>query len=1161
LAREVEIHRRLYPPKRYPNGHADLASSLTNLGRLLRARGEPARAEHCYREALAMRRKLYPPARFPDGHRDLAISIDNLGSVLQARGELADSELLRRDALAMTRKLYGPDRFPSGHPDLAICLNNLGSVLQARGKLAGAEAMYREALAMRRKLYPAERFPAGHTDLALSLSNLGGLLQARGELARAEPLLHDALAMRRKLYPPERYPDGHPELALSLSKLGALLRARDKLVQAEPLLRDAVGMYRKLYPPSRYPAGHPYLAGSLSHLGYVLHARDDLTGAEQCYRDDLAMNRKLYPPERYPDGHPQLAISIANVGAVLQAGGELARAEPLFREALAMRRKLYPPERFAAGHPDLAGNLSRLGNLLLDRGELARAEPVYGEALAMTRKLYPPERFPDGHTDLAICLNNLASLLQARGELARAEPLFCDALAMRRKLYGPERFPAGHADLANSLNNLGMLLKARGELAQAEVLLRDALAMNGKLYPPERFPDGHSVLAVSISNLGYLLRARGELTEAEQCCRDALAMNRKLYPPERFEGGHRALAYTLNNLGFVLYARGKAAQAEALLRESLDNYQRLVSALLAGSGEAEALNFLAQFPVTTDAYLSVTRVLPDKTSSAYAALWHAKGAVTHMLQQRRLTLLAAKDQTTRDLAAQLAATRRTLAGLLRPGASGRPERVRALSDQKEKLEKQLAEKLPLYQALRERLKRGPADLVPLLPPGTVFCDLARYRQMDYDPQVPGPKGERGGFRYVAFVMAKGQPLRRVELGAAEPIDKALADWRRSLQAGKVGSPAALTLRRLLWQPLEHVFPARTHTVLLAPDAALTGLPWAALPGDRPDSVLLEEYALATMPNGQLLLDLLRVPARGKGEAGLLLAAGGIDYDGVVERQRLAAAQGLARAAANGKGQALWAALPGTRQELKEVRRLAGKRPVVQLQGVTAGTGRLLADLPQARWAHLATHGFFADPSVPSILHLTPQDYERGQHGERVGLGARSPLVLSGLVCAGANRPVKDGETEDGGILTAEAIAGLNLDGLELAVLSACDTGLGESGGGEGVFGLQRAFHVAGARSVVASLWKIDDDATQALMAEFYRNLWERKLPKLEALRRAQLAMLLHYDAKAGRLRAPGAPVPVDTTELAAAREKLRTAGRPPLPPLYWAGFVLSGDWR
>jgi CHAT domain-containing protein len=126
-------------------------------------------------------------------------------------------------------------------------------------------------------------------------------------------------------------------------------------------------------------------------------------------------------------------------------------------------------------------------------------------------------------------------------------------------------------------------------------------------------------------------------------------------------------------------------------------------------------------------------------------------------------------------------------------------------------------------------------------------------------------------------------------------------------------------------------------------------------------------------------------------------------------------------------------------------------------------------LPQARWAHLATHGFFADPSERSLLHLSREDYQRGRHCERIGLGARSPLLLSGLVCAEANCPVKDAEQEDGGILTAEASAGLRLDGPDLAVLSACAKGLGEVADGEGVFGLQHAFHIAGCKNVIASL--------------------------------------------------------------------------------------------
>jgi CHAT domain-containing protein len=117
-----------------------------------------------------------------------------------------------------------------------------------------------------------------------------------------------------------------------------------------------------------------------------------------------------------------------------------------------------------------------------------------------------------------------------------------------------------------------------------------------------------------------------------------------------------------------------------------------------------------------------------------------------------------------------------------------------------------------------------------------------------------------------------------------------------------------------------------------------------------------------------------------------------------------------------------------------------------------------------RWLHVATHSFFAEASFRSVLQLDEKQFELARFsGKRTLPGARNPLVLSGLVLAGANLPVKDPEHDNGGILTAEAIAGLPLQELELAVLSACETGLGQVGGGEGVYGLQRAFHLAGAQ--------------------------------------------------------------------------------------------------
>jgi CHAT domain-containing protein len=306
-----------------------------------------------------------------------------------------------------------------------------------------------------------------------------------------------------------------------------------------------------------------------------------------------------------------------------------------------------------------------------------------------------------------------------------------------------------------------------------------------------------------------------------------------------------------------------------------------------------------------------------------------------------------------------------------------------------------------------------------------------------------------------------------------------------------------------------------------------------------------------VPHGQHFLEALSGSPPLPPEGASLLAVGGVGYDEAPPA--IVPAADVLRAPDTGS-KVIWPALPGTARELDRILGLAGKRLKAAHRGKEASTARLLQDLPEARWVHLATHGFFAGPSVRSALQLSQKDYERGRLGERIGAGARSPLVLSGLVLAGANIPVKDPEKEDGGILTAEAIAGLNLDKLDLAVLSACETGLGEVAGGEGVFGLQRAFHIAGAKNVIASLWKVDDEATAALMSLFYHHLWVEKQSPLEALRKAQLALYYHPE-RIGALARQRGPDFEKTARLPPASG---SASARRAPARLWAGFVLSG---
>ena len=179
--------------------------------------------------------------------------------------------------------------------------------------------------------------------------------------------------------------------------------------------------------------------------------------------------------------------------------------------------------------------------------------------------------------------------------------------------------------------------------------------------------------------------------------------------------------------------------------------------------------------------------------------------------------------------------------------------------------------------------------------------------------------------------------------------------------------------------------------------------------------------------------------------------------------------------------------------------------------------------------------------------------------QRVGAVMRNPLTLTGLVLAGANGPAKEGKPL--GVLTAEAIAGQRLDRLQLAVLSAYETGLGENKRGEGAFGLQRAFHQGGCRNVVASLWKVDDSATAALMALFYRKLWDGDgLPPAEALRQAQL-MLLRHPESIGALakgRGPDFEKEYERIGPAAKPDARPVEGQARLAAKLWAAFVLSG---
>jgi CHAT domain-containing protein/Tfp pilus assembly protein PilF len=932
--------------------------------------------------------------------------------------------------------------------------------------------------------------PAGTPSLEAqgkALDVEGRQLYQQGKFAQAAEMFQQALAIRRKLYPPDQYPLGHPDLAEGLNNLGELLRAAGEYEPARDYLVQALTMYEALYPKAKYPDGHPHLATCLNNLGLLLHSAGDYEPARGYHERALAMYEALYPKAKYPDGHPQLAMSLTNLGALWHSAGEYELARGYLEQGLAMRQALYPKAKFPAGHFYLANSLTNLGRLLRSAGEHEQARPYLEQALAMNQALYPKAKYPDGHLTIATSLSDLGSLQHAAAQNAPARDYFEQALGMYEALYPRARYPDGHPHVAACLNNLGLALDAAGRYDEARRYYEQAEAMYRDLYPDAQFPDGHPYRATSLTNLGGCLHAAGQPADALGYLKRAVAMNDAL--------GER--------------------------------YATLAA-------EAQALRFLRSLPRARDSYLSAATAARTPAAEVYAGLWHSRGLLTRLLTRRhQATRVALQGNAeARKAWAELLDVRHQLSRLLlAPGSDPavRAKELKRLTERKEALERDLAQLLPELERTRDLRRLGPTDLAACLPAGSVFIDFLRYRHREKGPEATD--------RYLAFAVRPDRAVTLVELGGAEPIDRAIRAWRDRIAKGQDAPADAQQVAAQVWEPLAKQVPAGTSVIYLAPDGELARLPWAALPGAKPGAVLLDDVAVAQVPHGPFLLEQLKHPPAYPAGPEVVLGLGDIDY-------------GPAEAPA-------YPPLKGTAAELAKLGELAGLsagREVALLRQGEARWDKLKELLPKARYAHLATHGFFDQQAIALEEKRHQAQLKQGAvtAGE-AGLGVRSPLSFTGLVLAGANRP-GCGEA----VVTGEGLVGLPLEGLRLCVLSACESGLGDLGplSGEGVQGLPRALHLAGCANVVSSLWRVDDAATAALMAKLYDGLWRQGKAPAEALRQAQLTVYRHPDWVAAL--ADRGPTALKKIQLPAetAPETGKTA-----PTRLWAAFVLSGAGR
>jgi tetratricopeptide (TPR) repeat protein len=1107
--------------------HPDYARSLNNLGYLYRSTGNYSKAEPFLTEALNVRRKVLGTS-----HPDYAESLHNLAELYVALSDYSKAEPLYAEALRIRKKVLGVE-----HPDYANSLTNLAALYQTLGNYTEAEPLFIEALNIRKKSLGQE-----HHLYALSLNYLAELYENMGYYSKAEPLLTEALNIQKKVLGTENLyysttldnlakfyetksnyakaeplyievlnirkkinGEDHSDYAIVLDKLAGLYVRMGNYTKAETLYVKALNIQKKTIGTE-----HPEYANVLSNFAILYRDLGNYSKAEQLNIEAFNIRKKTLGTE-----HPDYANSLINLAELHSVMGNYSSVEIFFKEALIIKKKA-----LGAQHPDYATALGNLGLFYEELGNYFNAEPLLIEALNIRKKAFGPE-----HPNNATSLNNLASLYYKMGNYSKAEPLYVEALNIQKKVLGSES-----ADYATYVDNLAVIYYCIGNYSKAALLFTEALNIRKKILGTE-----HPDYANGLNNAANLYQDMGNYAKAEASYTEALNIQKKALGTE-----HPDYTISLSYLARLYDIMGSYSKAEPFYVQGNNNLNRQIDKNFAFLSEKEKERFLDN-DVNFHFDMLNSFFLRRKTSntSVLAVTYDNELAHKGILLQNNTVLHQAVqksgDSSLVRTYEQFITLHKTLSRIYTLPIAQRKENADSLENVANTLEKELIKKgknLPGVENLTGSTKTKWQDVQRSLKPNEVAIEFINFRYFN--------KQWTDSIFYCALVLRKDYTFPKMvylfeekQLEKLITIEQATDDlgyisrlYSRTADGSSENNPQVLqnVLYNLIWHPIDSLFKG-INTIYLAPSGYLHKVAFNAIPVAK-DTFLSDKYNMYTLSSTRLLVQ------SGKNTASILgnysaALYGGIKYDvDSTEMITLAAnyqrtATGLSTgrsfiALGNMRGYS-WMYLPGTYTEVENIQKVFKSKKISTSlyfgKNATEESFKHLADGKSPEIIHLATHGFYF-PEDKAKKEDRDKQIERGAIGQFAFTDSENPLLRSGILLAGASRVWGEMEVPPGvedGTLTAYEVSNLNLSNTRLIVLSACETGLGDIKGSEGVYGLQRAFKMAGVQYMIMSLWQVPDEETSELMQMFYTNCLNGMAIK-EAFRFAQQAMRKKYDA-------------------------------------------------
>ena len=797
-----------------------------------------------------------------------------------------------------------------------------------------------------------------------------------------------------------------------------------------------------------------------------------------------------------------LATALSNFGFACQAVGQYHDAEKYFEEA----RELTRSSSTLLGRQSYTAILANLSELFNEIGQDERAEPLLVEALDLDRKLYKKT-----HPELAVSINNLGVFRMRHGDAEEGARLFQEAQEIIAASLGTHssEYAKGLSTLARVFREMRLYEKAEAHCLFALDTLRKSR--------PEQSPE----IAGTLMDLALVYACRGKFGQAEGALRNAVRIFEATLPAD-----HNQTTEARFSLFAVLAAQQKTGDAFPVLAEAVAAESGVMDTILRLGSEKDRLAYLSSLQWHVEAALAFVVQCgifnPTFVEWAFELICRRRGLAAEALSVQRDIVHISNNNVLKSKLERLNAIKMEIAHqVIRLAPNGvQSKAVADLQEERASLERELADAVPEI-GLKLRLQELDwRKVAATLPASAVLVEFVRYPDWHFPAVMARNEKLHGPHRYAVFVLVPGEPpaLQLIDLGEAAPIESTIADFRACLTGedtrGVKGEPTRFSLTGLialipsksrrrakqlaeLGQAVAKVVidPIRglmegKKTIIIVPDGQLFSLPFECLPEEQ--SFWLDRRQIIYLGTSR---ELLSARPRASSSATAPMVIADPDYDLRTDAKAMLAFDRQSRALRDLDWR--FSPLKGTHQEGNEVAKILGVRAKM-------GADASVSAIKQARTPrilHIATHGFFSSEKSDGTANDSSGPWAIAQLAAQ-----ENPMLRSGLALAGANsfldRKALPPDAEFG-ILTAEDVTGLNLQGTELVVLSACDTGLGDVVSGEGVFGFRRAFGLAGARMLIVSLWKVADAETRELMQLFYQQ-WLQGEPAQTALQNAKL---------------------------------------------------------